>query len=108
MRDTVGEVHKKTCVFDLILDEVGRCCICMHIVMGFLQVKVFHRRYGHYWQVCIWDHYSRTMHTLMDNLEKTLDDANIQMDQDVRTGLIIVSNGKLCFNFLTCICPFRS
>jgi hypothetical protein len=25
----------------------------------------------------------------MDNLEKTLEDANIQMDQDVRTGLYI-------------------
>jgi hypothetical protein len=39
---------------------------------------------GYQWQVCIWDYYNRTKHTLMDNLEKTLDDANIQMDQDVR------------------------
>ncbi|RWV89909.1 hypothetical protein GW17_00047923, partial [Ensete ventricosum] len=34
-------------------------------------------------KVCIWDYYGEQKHALMDNMDKTLDDANIQMDQDV-------------------------
>lgn len=34
-------------------------------------------------QVCIWDYYGQQKHALMDNMEKTLDDSNIQMDQEV-------------------------
>ena len=47
--------------------------------------------------MCIWDYYGRTKHALMDNLEKTLDDANIQMDQDVRTGLYIIVGSRELF-----------
>ncbi|XP_062197041.1 ubiquitin carboxyl-terminal hydrolase 5-like isoform X2 [Phragmites australis] len=66
-KDTVGELHKKACeVFDLIPDEV-----------------------------CIWDYYGRTKHALMDNLEKTLDDANIQMDQDILVEITTDANGSL-------------
>ncbi|KAK3118773.1 hypothetical protein QOZ80_9BG0707130 [Eleusine coracana subsp. coracana] len=66
-KDTVGELHKKACcVFNLIPDEV-----------------------------CIWDYYNRTKHTLMDNLEKTLDDANIQMDQDILVEITADANGSL-------------
>ncbi|GJN25107.1 hypothetical protein PR202_gb12894 [Eleusine coracana subsp. coracana] len=46
-------------------------------------------------QVCIWDYYNRTKHTLMDNLEKTLDDANIQMDQDILVEITADANGSL-------------
>lgn len=34
-------------------------------------------------QVCIWDYYGRRKHALMNDMDKTLDDANVQMDQDV-------------------------
>lgn len=34
-------------------------------------------------QICIWDYYGQQKHALMDNMEQTLDDANIQMDQHV-------------------------
>lgn len=54
-KETVGELHRKACeVFDLILDQVS-----------------------------IWEYYGHQKHALMDDLEKTLDDANIQMDQDI-------------------------
>lgn len=64
-KDIVGELHKKACeVFDLVPDEV-----------------------------CIWDYYGRKKHALMDNLEKTLDDANIQMDQDILVEVSTDANG---------------
>jgi len=64
---TVDELRKKACeVFDLVPDEV-----------------------------CIWDYYGRTKHALMDNLEKTLDDANIQMDQDILVEVTTDANGSL-------------
>lgn len=66
-KDTVGQLHKRACdAFDLIPDEV-----------------------------CIWDYYGRTKHTLMDNLEKTLDDANIQMDQDILVEITTDANGSV-------------
>ncbi|GFP79366.1 ribosome biogenesis regulatory protein homolog [Phtheirospermum japonicum] len=34
-------------------------------------------------KVSIWDYFSHQKHALMNDMEKTLDDANIQMDQDV-------------------------
>ncbi|KAI3802030.1 hypothetical protein L1987_30153 [Smallanthus sonchifolius] len=34
-------------------------------------------------QVSIWDYFSHRKHALMNDLDKTLDDANIQMDQDI-------------------------
>ncbi|URE22783.1 ubiquitin carboxyl-terminal hydrolase, partial [Musa troglodytarum] len=64
-KETVGELHKKACeVFDLILD-----------------------------QVCIWDYYGEQKHALMDNMDKTLDDANIQMDQDILVEVFTDGNG---------------
>ncbi|KAF7803975.1 ubiquitin carboxyl-terminal hydrolase 5 [Senna tora] len=54
-KETIGQLHKKACeIFDLQSD-----------------------------QVCIWDYYGRRKHALMNDLDKTLDDANIQMDQDI-------------------------
>jgi len=79
LQDTVVQLHKKACeAFDLIPDEVA---VDVYISLG---CNEFFQSYcGDHCQVCIWDYYGRTKHTLMDNLEKTLDDANIQMDQDV-------------------------
>ncbi|XP_072955220.1 ubiquitin carboxyl-terminal hydrolase 5 [Typha angustifolia] len=66
-KETIGELHKKACeVFDLILD-----------------------------QVCIWDFYGQQKHALMDNMAKTLDDANIQMDQDILVEILTDGNGGL-------------
>ncbi|XP_042451811.1 ubiquitin carboxyl-terminal hydrolase 5 isoform X1 [Zingiber officinale] len=66
-KETVGELHKKTSeVFDLPLD-----------------------------QVCIWDYYGQQKHTLMDNMDKTLDDANIQMDQDILVEILTDGNGTI-------------
>ncbi|KAJ7976553.1 Ubiquitin carboxyl-terminal hydrolase [Quillaja saponaria] len=54
-KETIGELHKKACeIFYLNLD-----------------------------QVCIWDYYGRRKHALMNDMDRTLDDANIQMDQDI-------------------------
>lgn len=39
-------------------------------------------------QVCIWDYYGHRKHALMTDLDKTLDDANIQMDQDVSFRIV--------------------
>ncbi|CAM0873691.1 unnamed protein product [Alopecurus aequalis] len=66
-KDRVEELHKKACeVFDLVPDEV-----------------------------CIWDYYGRTKHALMDNSEKTLEDASIQMDQDILVEVTADANGSL-------------
>ncbi|XP_074568079.1 ubiquitin carboxyl-terminal hydrolase 5 isoform X2 [Curcuma longa] len=66
-KETVGELHKKASeVFDLPLD-----------------------------QVCIWDYYGQQKHTLMDNMDKTLDDANIQMDQDILVEILTDGNGTI-------------
>ncbi|CAD6257147.1 unnamed protein product [Miscanthus lutarioriparius] len=66
-KDTVGQLHKRACkVFDLVPDEV-----------------------------CIWDYYGRTKHSLMDSLDKTLDDSNIQMDQDILVEVTTDANGSL-------------
>ncbi|KAH7683092.1 ubiquitin carboxyl-terminal hydrolase 4/11/15 protein [Dioscorea alata] len=65
-KEKVRELHRKSCeVFDLIMD-----------------------------QVCIWDYYGRQKHALMDDMEKTLDDANIQMDQDILVEIIGNGNGN--------------
>ncbi|THU50526.1 hypothetical protein C4D60_Mb06t21150 [Musa balbisiana] len=64
-KETVGELHKKACeVFGLLLD-----------------------------QVCIWDYYGQQKHALMDNMDKTLDDVNIQMDQDILVEVLTDGNG---------------
>lgn len=66
-KGTVGQLHKMACkVFDLAPDEV-----------------------------CIWDYYGRTKHSLMDSLDKTLDDANIQMDQNILVEVTTDASGSL-------------
>ncbi|WOL11391.1 ubiquitin carboxyl-terminal hydrolase 5-like [Canna indica] len=66
-KETVSELHKKACeVFDLLLD-----------------------------QVCIWDYYGQQKHALMDSMDKTLDDANIQMDQDILVEVLTDGNGTI-------------
>ncbi|CAL0323514.1 unnamed protein product [Lupinus luteus] len=60
-KETVGHLHRKACeIFDLQLNQVS-----------------------------IWDYYGRRKHALMNDMDKTLDDANLQMDQDI---LIEVNN----------------
>ncbi|KAL3828981.1 hypothetical protein ACJIZ3_017783 [Penstemon smallii] len=62
-KETTGELHRRACeIFDLTSK-----------------------------QVCIWDYFSHRKHALMNDMEKTLDDANIQMDQDI---LVEVINGN--------------
>ncbi|KAL8516501.1 hypothetical protein ACS0TY_014953 [Phlomoides rotata] len=53
-KETIGELHRRACeIFDLSPKQVS-----------------------------IWDYFSHQKHALMNDMEKTLDDANIQMDQD--------------------------
>ncbi|OIW21889.1 hypothetical protein TanjilG_13829 [Lupinus angustifolius] len=60
-KETVAHLHRKACeIFDLQLNQVS-----------------------------IWDYYGRRKHALMNDMDKTLDDANLQMDQDI---LIEVNN----------------
>ncbi|KAK7290747.1 hypothetical protein RIF29_05392 [Crotalaria pallida] len=59
-KETIGQLHRKACeIFDLQLD-----------------------------QVCIWDYYGCRKHALMNDMDKTLDDANLQMDQDILVEVI--------------------
>ncbi|CAI0439894.1 unnamed protein product [Linum tenue] len=44
-------------------------------------------------QVCIWDYYGHQKHALMNDMDKTLDDANIQMDQDILVEVLSNVNG---------------
>ncbi|KAK7378005.1 hypothetical protein VNO80_03441 [Phaseolus coccineus] len=63
-KETIGQLHRKACeIFDLQPD-----------------------------QVCIWDYYSRRKHALMNDMDRTLDDANLQMDQDILVEVINNSN----------------
>ncbi|KAL9251734.1 Ubiquitin carboxyl-terminal hydrolase 5-like protein [Drosera capensis] len=43
-------------------------------------------------QVRIWDYYGQRKHALMNDVDKTLDDANIQMDQDSYENATFYSN----------------
>ncbi|PPD67322.1 hypothetical protein GOBAR_DD35803 [Gossypium barbadense] len=54
-KETIGELHRRAC-------------------------EIFHLNLE---QVCIWDYYGHRKHALMNDMDKTLDDANIQMDQDI-------------------------
>lgn len=64
-KETIGELHRRACeIFDLILE-----------------------------QVCIWDYYGHQKHALMDDMAKTLEDANIQMDQDILVEVLNDGNG---------------
>ncbi|CAI9298565.1 unnamed protein product [Lactuca saligna] len=67
-KETIGTLHKKACEIFQLNSE----------------------------QVSIWDYYSHRKHALMNDLDKTLDDANIQMDQDILVEAI--DNGGGCTN----------
>ncbi|KAL7124612.1 hypothetical protein ABFS83_14G060800 [Erythranthe nasuta] len=59
-KETIGELHRRACeIFDLTPKQVS-----------------------------IWDYFSHQKHALMSDMEKTLDDANIQMDQDILVEVI--------------------
>ncbi|KAL6499955.1 ubiquitin-specific protease [Orobanche gracilis] len=62
-KETIGDLHRRACeIFDLTPKQVS-----------------------------IWDYFSHQKHALMNDMDKTLDDANIQMDQDI---LVEVIDGK--------------
>ncbi|KAK4839305.1 hypothetical protein QYF36_020867 [Acer negundo] len=64
-KETIGELHRRACdIFDLNLE-----------------------------QVCIWDYYGQRKHALMNDMDKTLDDANIQMDQEILVEVLNNVNG---------------
>lgn len=66
-KETVGELHRKACkIFDLNFE-----------------------------QTCIWDYFSHRKHALMNDMDKTLDDVNIQMDQDILVEVIDNTGGAL-------------
>lgn len=64
-KETIGELHRRACeIFDLNSE-----------------------------QVYIWDYYGHQKHVLMNDLDKTLDDAGIQMDQDILVEVLNNVNG---------------
>lgn len=64
-KETIAELHKKACeIFGLNAEQVS-----------------------------IWDYFSHRKHALMKDMEKTLDDANIQMDQDILVEVVDNSAG---------------
>ncbi|MFS7964623.1 putative ubiquitinyl hydrolase 1 [Helianthus anomalus] len=59
-RETVGELHRKACeIFGLNSDQVN-----------------------------IWDYHGRRKHALLNDLDKTLDNVNIEMDQDILVEVV--------------------
>ncbi|XVE68508.1 hypothetical protein DITRI_Ditri09bG0073600 [Diplodiscus trichospermus] len=64
-KETIGELHRRAC-------EI----FCLNME-----------------QVCIWDYYGHRKHALMNDMDKTLDDANIQMDQDILVEVLNNVNG---------------
>jgi hypothetical protein len=92
-QETIGELHRKACeIFELNLEQV-RTSYILHTSLNsilFLQNVLLQQSFTFSFksidlsqQVCIWDYYARRKHALMNDMDKTLDDANIQMDQDV-------------------------
>ncbi|XP_050245151.1 ubiquitin carboxyl-terminal hydrolase 5 isoform X1 [Quercus robur] len=74
-KETIGELHRKACeIFDLNLEHV-----------------------------CIWDYYGRRKHALMNDMDKTLDDANVQMDQDILVEVLNHVNGTALAGSITSI-----
>ncbi|OVA10566.1 Ubiquitin carboxyl-terminal hydrolases family 2 [Macleaya cordata] len=63
-KETIRELHRRACeVFDLNMEQIS-----------------------------IWDYYGHRKHDLMNNMDTTLDDANIQMDQDILVE--VLGNGN--------------
>jgi len=48
-------------------------------------------------QVRIWDYYGHRKHALMNDMDKTLDDVNLQMDQDVSLYHILSRSFPIAF-----------
>ncbi|KAK8333753.1 hypothetical protein V6Z12_A10G222600 [Gossypium hirsutum] len=70
-KETIGELHRGACeIFHLNLEQVIS-------------------------DVCIWDYYGHRKHALMNDMDKTLDDANIQMDQDILVEVLNNVNDTL-------------
>lgn len=90
-QETIGELHRKACeLFELNLEQVRISCILPSSLNSILFLRnvlqqsfTFSFKSIHLSQVCIWDYYARRKHALMNDMDKTLDDVNIQMDQDV-------------------------
>jgi ubiquitin carboxyl-terminal hydrolase 4/11/15 len=69
-KERIGELHRKACeIFYLNPD-----------------------------QVCIWDYFSHRKHALMNDMDKTLDEAHIQMDQDILVE--VTENTGNCANLV--------
>ncbi|PSS09582.1 Ubiquitin carboxyl-terminal hydrolase [Actinidia chinensis var. chinensis] len=66
-KETVGELHRRACEIFCLNSE----------------------------RVWIWDYYGRRKHALMNDMGKTLDDANIQMDQDILVEVVGNSDAAL-------------
>ncbi|XWS08194.1 hypothetical protein CRYUN_Cryun41cG0058900 [Craigia yunnanensis] len=64
-QETIGDLHQRACeIFYLNLE-----------------------------QVCIWDYYGHRKHASMNDMDKTHNDANIQMDQDILVEVLNNVNG---------------
>ncbi|KAL8146755.1 ubiquitin carboxyl-terminal hydrolase 5 [Apium graveolens] len=64
-KETVGELHRKACEIYGLTTE----------------------------QTCIWDYFGHRKHALMNDLDKSLEDVNIQMNQDILVEVIDSSGG---------------
>ncbi|KAK9092099.1 hypothetical protein Syun_027010 [Stephania yunnanensis] len=54
-------------------------------------------------QICIWDYYGHRKHALMNDMDKTLDDANIQMDQDILVEILGDGNDNAFGGYLSSV-----
>lgn len=63
-----------------------------------LIVRVF-ARFGLMFQIVIWDYYQKSKSKKLTNLNETLDEAQITMDQEVQCYLCLLSSGDETFEF---------
>lgn len=87
LQETIADLHKRACdIFGLNSDQVKALLISfLKSAFGFYGTSRIYLLLFKplFFQVCVWDYFSHRKHALMKDMEKTLDDANIQMDQDV-------------------------
>ncbi|CAI0374597.1 unnamed protein product [Linum tenue] len=74
-KETIGELHRRACEIFYLNAE----------------------------QVCIWDYYGHRKHALMNDMGKTLDDANIQMDQDILVEVLSNVNGTALSGYMSSV-----
>lgn len=55
-----------------------------------------------FFQTCIWDYFGHRKQSLMNDLDKSLDDVNIQMNQDVSYNH--VSSSATYTYICVCVC----